>query len=96
MWGLKGQVEGIAKKALDYYGQRLMEYPNVVGLGLSRARSDRSGNDLYVVKVYVSKKPSLFQRHIPSSLPLELSNSPKHVVSVPTEIEEIGNIELDT
>lgn len=96
MWGSKGQLENIVKQALDYYGERLMTYPNVVGLGLSRARSDRSGNDLYVVKIYVSKKPSLFQRHIPSSLPLELSNDPKRVVSVPTEIEEIGNIELDT
>ena len=96
MWWQKGQIETIVKRALEQYGQRLMEYPNVIGLGLGRARKDRSGNDLYVVKVYVSKRPSIFQRHIPSNLTLELSSDPQQVISVPTEVEEVGQIELET
>ena len=96
MWGQKGQEETIVKRALDEYGQRLMEYPNVIGLGLGRARKNKNDSELYVVKVYVSKKPSIFQRHVPSNLRLKLSTDPRHFISVPTEIEEVGQIELET
>jgi hypothetical protein len=96
MWGHRGQVEMIAQRALQKYAPELMEYPNVIGLGLARARKDRSGDELYVVKIYVSKRPSFFQRHIPSNLRLALSEDPSQVITVPTEIEEIGQIELET
>jgi hypothetical protein len=93
---LAGQPEAVALQALRLYTDRLMSYPNVVGLALAADGAQDQGR--YVIKVYVSKKANptrlLPEHRIPGALSLRPSHDPRTVVRVPTRVEEVGGVRL--
>jgi hypothetical protein len=100
---LYGQTKAIAQQALRQYSEQLMAHPNVEGLGLGLVADRGGANELkfYTVKIYVKRKPSLLQKlfhfapNIPTVLSLRPNDNPERIVQVSTEIEEIGNVQLE-
>lgn len=95
----RGQQKAATLQALEEFSEYLMDYPNVVGVGLAEGEEDGESSGLYRVKVYVSKMPDPTrlppEQRIPPSLAVRLPGDPNTIVSVPTTIEEIGEIELE-
>ena len=93
------QQQALVLQALERYSDRLMSYPNVVGVGLGEEKKENESTGHFVVKVYVSRllKPSSLhpRQRIPAELALRIQNDPTRVVMVPTSIEEVGEFELE-
>jgi hypothetical protein len=96
----RSQQKAIALQALEEHSESLMDYPNVVGIGLAHEGQGSRDSGGYVVKVYVNKKLSLAQLQpkevIPSKLAVRLPDNPQEVVWIETRVEEIGDIQVES
>lgn len=94
------QQQALVLQALEHYGDRLMSYPNVVGVGLGEEKKENESTGRFVVKVYVSRllKSSLLppEQRIPAKLAIRIENNPTRVIMIPTSVEEVGEFQLET
>lgn len=97
-------VEDVEKKdaiqALKEYTDTLRKLPNVRGIGVRRKSTHENSEGAFCVKVYVSKKFPIKKLRKDEIVPKQLTIIKKNggmerKVSVNTEVEEIGEIELE-